>query len=258
MRKIKTVSEKNSKTQNIIADLKAQQGDIWRIFKIMSEFVMGFDELSKISPAVTFFGSSKVNEENKYWKLAYRTAYLLGKEGYTIITGGGPGIMEAANRGAFDAGAQSVGLNIEIPEEQAPNKYQTITLQFDYFFVRKVMLLRYSVGFVIFPGGFGTFDELFELLNLIQTKKMYPYPVILFSSEFWGDLINFMKKKMVGGGYLREEDTKLFKVVDEPDEVVRTIDDFVISKKDMLSDIVFPRLKIHTFAMERKKRRKRR
>ncbi len=213
----------NKDSLKIIEELKLRQGDTWRVLKIMSEFVQGFDELANVGPAVTFFGSSRSKEKDKYYKLAYETAFNLGKLGYAIITGGGPGIMEAANRGAHDSGALSVGLNIEIPAEQFPNKYQTLSLRFDYFFVRKVMLIKYSLAYIIFPGGFGTFDELFEALTLIQTGKSYKFPLILFGSEYWKQLIDYMENTMVRFGMIDHEDLKLMSLVDSPDEVIELI-----------------------------------
>ncbi|QWK19911.1 MAG: TIGR00730 family Rossman fold protein [Hydrogenobacter thermophilus] len=213
----------NSKELRLIEELKIKQGDTWRVLKIMSEFVRGFDELSNVGPAVTFFGSSRLGEEDKYYKFAYRTAFRLGQMGFCIITGGGPGIMEAANRGAYDAGALSVGLNIEIPKEQVPNRYQNKSLQFDYFFVRKVMLIKYSFAYVIFPGGFGTLDELFEALTLIQTGKSHRFPVILFGSKYWGPLLDFMREVMVPHRTISQEDTKLLTLVDDPEEVISQV-----------------------------------
>ncbi|ADC89187.1 conserved hypothetical protein [Thermocrinis albus DSM 14484] len=213
----------NSKKLRLIEELKIKQGDTWRVLKIMSEFVEGFDQLSNVGPAVTFFGSSRMKEDNVYYKHAYRTAFMLGKLGFHIITGGGPGIMEAANRGAYDAGTVSVGLNIEIPTEQKPNRYQTISLTFDYFFVRKVMLLRYSMAYVIFPGGFGTFDELFEALTLIQTGKSHPFPIILYGPEFWTPLLKYMEEVMVKFGTIDEEDLQLVKLAHDPDQVISIV-----------------------------------
>ena len=210
----------NKDSLKIIEELKLKQGDTWRVLKIMSEFVRGFDELADVGPAVTFFGSSRSREDNKYYRLAYETAFNLGKLGYAVITGGGPGIMEAANRGAFDSGTTSVGLNIEIPKEQQPNKYQTLSLKFDYFFVRKVMLIKYSLAYVIFPGGFGTFDELFEALTLIQTGKSYRFPLILFGSEYWKPLLEYMRNVMVKFGTIDGNDVELMSLVDSPQEVV--------------------------------------
>ena len=244
---------KNKHEYKIIGELKSQQGDIWSILKIMGEFVIGFDELSKIGPGVTFFGSTRFRKGNIWWNKAYETANLLGKEGYTIITGGGPGIMEAANKGALDAGSTSVGLNIELPLEQVANPYQNISIKFDYFFVRKVMLIKYSVGYIIFPGGFGTFDELFESLNLVQTKKIYPFPIILFGSEYWIPIVDFMKKHMVGYT-IDKADLELFKMCDEPAKVVNIIDEFVTENAEFLENNRFPtlELKIRDFANKRK------
>ncbi len=214
------MSDQNSK---IIEELKLRQGDTWRVLKIMSEFVKGFDELAHLGPAVTFFGSSRSKETDIYYKLAYETAFMLGKKGYTIITGGGPGIMEAANRGAYDSGAVSVGLNIDIPTEQEANKYQNISLQFDYFFVRKVMLIKYSLAYIIFPGGFGTFDELFEALTLIQTGKSHRFPVILFGSDYWQPLIDYMKNVMIKFGTIDPEDVNIMTITDDPEEVLEIV-----------------------------------
>ncbi len=207
----------------IIEELKLRQGDTWRVLKIMSEFVQGFDELANVGPAVTFFGSSRSREDNRYYRLAYETAFNLGKLGYAIITGGGPGIMEAANRGAHDSGTLSVGLNIEIPTEQHPNRYQNLSLKFDYFFVRKVMLIKYSLAYVIFPGGFGTFDELFEALTLIQTGKSYRFPIILFGSEYWKPLMDYMREVMIPFGTIDPEDVELMSLVDQPQEVIEIV-----------------------------------
>jgi len=207
----------------IIEELKLRQGDTWRVLRIMSEFVQGFDELADLGPAVTFFGSSRSREQDRYYKLAYETAFNLGRLGYAIVTGGGPGIMEAANRGAHDSGAVSVGLNIEIPTEQHPNRYQNLSLQFNYFFVRKVMLLKYSLAYVIFPGGFGTLDELFEALTLIQTGKSYRFPLILVGGEYWKPLLEFMEKVMVPFGTISKEDVDLINLVETPAEVTELI-----------------------------------
>ena len=159
--------------------------DPWRVFRIMGEFVEGFDELATLTRGVSIFGSARAKPDDPDYKAAQETAALLAAEGYAVITGGGPGIMEAANRGAFEAGGLSIGCNIELPFEQRPNAYQTRSLKFKYFFVRKMMFVKYSLGFVIFPGGFGTFDELFEALTLIQTKKIRNFPVVLFDSNYW-------------------------------------------------------------------------
>ncbi|MDW8066592.1 MAG: TIGR00730 family Rossman fold protein [Aquificaceae bacterium] len=213
----------NSEELRIIEELKIRQGDTWRVLKIMSEFVQGFDALSSVGPAITFFGSSRLKEEDHYYKMAYRTAFTLGKLGFHIVTGGGPGIMEAANRGGKDAGTLSVGLNIQIPTEQIPNPYQNLSLNFDYFFVRKVMLLRYSTAYIIFPGGFGTLDELFEALTLIQTGKSPAFPIILFGREYWAKLLDFMHKTMAEHGTIDKSDLELLSICDSPEEAVDLI-----------------------------------
>ncbi len=213
----------NSEEIRLIEELKIRQGDTWRVLKIMSEFVQGFDALSSVGPAITFFGSSRLDETDPYYKKAYRTAFMLGSLGFHIVTGGGPGIMEAANRGGKDAGTLSVGLNIQIPTEQVPNPYQNISLNFDYFFVRKVMLLRYSTAYLIFPGGFGTLDELFEALTLIQTGKSPRFPIILFGSEYWKPLLDFMKNTMVAYNTISKEDMNLISLCNTPEEAVELI-----------------------------------
>src|SRR5213595_3611870 len=164
--------------------------DSWRIFRIMAEFVEGFETMSRVGRAVTIFGSARTKPSDRYYKAAEETARLLALEGFGVITGGGPGIMEAANRGAFEAGGVSVGCNIELPFEQKSNPYLTRSLKFKYFFVRKMMFVKYSLGFVIFPGGFGTLDELFEALTLIQTRKIRNFPVVLFGSNYWSGLLD--------------------------------------------------------------------
>jgi len=238
----------NSEDIRLIEELKIRQGDTWRVLKIMSEFVQGFDALSSVGPAITFFGSSRLNETDPYYKKAYRTAFMLGSLGFHIITGGGPGIMEAANRGGKDAGTLSVGLNIQIPTEQVPNPYQNLSLNFDYFFVRKVMLLRYSTAYLIFPGGFGTLDELFEALTLIQTGKSPRFPIILFGSEYWKPLLDFMKNTMVSYGTISREDLNLISLCDTPEEAVELIIEEMVSlykklEREELLNPMFERLK---------------
>ncbi len=197
--------------------------DLWSVFRIMSEFVEGFDTLRYLHPAVSIFGSSALPEESKYYQMSQDIAKRLSDAGFSIITGGGPSIMEAANRGAFEGKSKSVGLNIEIPMEQEPNRYQDISLQFRYFFARKVMFVKYASAFVIMPGGFGTLDELFESLTLIQTKKVFHFPVVLFGSDFWGGLIDWIVSSPIKVGTLAKDDLKLFSLTDDPDEVVRLI-----------------------------------
>ncbi|PJC47859.1 MAG: TIGR00730 family Rossman fold protein [Candidatus Omnitrophica bacterium CG_4_9_14_0_2_um_filter_42_8] len=205
-------------------DFTAQ--DPWRIFRIMSEFVEGFEELSKIGPAVTIFGSARTKASDKYYKLAEEAAFLLAKDGYAIITGAGPGIMEAANKGAKKAGIVSIGLNIQVPVVQKPNRFITKLIDFRYFFCRKVMFLKYANASVIFPGGFGTMDEFFETITLIQTQRMERFPVVLVGSEYWKGLIDWVKKSMINTNRASEEDLDIFSIVDEPQEVVRTIKKF--------------------------------
>lgn len=193
----------------------------------MAEFVEGFEELSDIGPAVSIFGSAREKEGSPYYNLTVETAHAIGKSGFSIITGGGGGIMEAANRGAREAGAKSIGLNIELPHEQKPNKYQNVPLHFRYFFCRKVMFLKYAHGFVVMPGGFGTMDEFFEAMVLIQTLKQAYFPVVCMGSKFWGGLIDWMRKEMLTrNGYIDEQDMEVFFVSDDPKEVARIFSDF--------------------------------
>ncbi len=240
----------------IIGELKAQQGDVWRLFRILSEFVQGFDLLHDVGPAVTFFGSSRFDEDNPYYKKAYETAYLFGKEGYAVITGGGPGIMEAANRGAYDAGAESIGLQIDIPTEASKNHFLTKSLLFRHFFVRKVMLLRYALGYIIFPGGYGTLDELFEALTLMQTKKMYPFPVLLFGSEYWKPLVKFMRHTMVEFGTIDDDDLNFFQIVDSPKEALEIVNRFVLERSEIIKDWELGNPKFEKFLKKLRKRYK--
>jgi uncharacterized protein (TIGR00730 family) len=198
--------------------------DLWRIFRIMSEFVDGFQELSMVGPAVSFFGSARIDREHKYYKLAQKTAYEVAREGFAVITGGGGGIMEAANKGAVAAGGKSVGLNIELPKEQIPNEYQNISLRFRYFFCRKVMFLKYAHGFIVFPGGYGTMDEFTEALVLIQTLRQVSFPVILMGSDYWKGLLDWMRNKMQAEqDFILPQDLNVFSVVDEPEKAAQII-----------------------------------
>ena len=199
--------------------------DTWRVFRIMGEFVEGFDELASLTRGISIFGSARTKPDHPDYQAAQETAALLAKEGFAVITGGGPGIMEAANRGAFEAGGLSIGCNIELPFEQKPNAYQTRSLTFKYFFVRKMMFVKYSLGFVIFPGGFGTFDELFEALTLIQTKKIRDFPVVLFGSAYWSGLLDWVRAAVLADGKIGEHDLRLFHITDSPLEVVRIVSD---------------------------------
>jgi uncharacterized protein (TIGR00730 family) len=201
--------------------------ETWRIFRIMAEFVEGFEELSNIGPAVSIFGSARTEPTDPYYNLAVETAKQVGQAGFSVITGGGGGIMEAANKGAQLAGVKSVGLNIELPFEQKPNEFQDISLHFRYFFCRKVMFLKYAHGFVVMPGGFGTMDEFFESLVLIQTFKQAHFPVICMDSKFWSGLIDWVKEVLLKQHqYISPEDMDVFSVVDEPEEAVQIITDF--------------------------------
>ena len=197
--------------------------DSWRLFRILAEFVEGFDNMTNVPPAVTFFGSSRAVEGDFAYDAARELARKLAAEGCTIVTGGGPGVMEAANRGAREAKGLSIGLNIEIPFEQRPNKYIDKLITFRYFFVRKVIFVKYAMAFIILPGGFGTMDELFEALTLIQTRKIAPFPVFMIGTEYWAGLIDWVKKKMLGTGKISPEDLDILHVSDSQDEIVQRI-----------------------------------
>ncbi len=195
--------------------IDALAADSWRMFRIMGEFVQGFEEMADVGKAVTVFGSARLKEDADSYEKARQLAVALAGEGYAILTGGGPGVMEAANRGALESGGRSVGLNIDLPHEQSPNGYLTDSIDFKYFFVRKVMLVKYSTAFVVFPGGFGTIDELFEALTLIQTHKIKPFPVYLVGVEYWRGLIQWLHGTLLRSGTISEQDLHLFKVVDD-------------------------------------------
>jgi hypothetical protein len=199
----------------------SHETDEARLARMRSELTFGFRTLSKVGPAVSIFGSARTPEGHPEYELARETARLLGESGLAIITGGGPGIMEAANRGARDAGVTSVGLGIDLPFEVGFNPYVDLPIEFHYFFIRKVMFVRYAGAFVVFPGGFGTFDELFEALTLIQTRKIRHFPLILVGSDWWSGLVEWLEARVLGDGKISPEDTLLFRVTDEPEEVVR-------------------------------------
>jgi uncharacterized protein (TIGR00730 family) len=206
-----------------------KSADSWAIFKIMAEFVSGFEKMAQIGPCVSIFGSARTKPGHPYYQAAEEIAAQLVKKGYGVITGGGPGIMEAGNKGAFKEGGKSVGLNIQLPHEQYDNPYinPDKLINFDYFFVRKVMFVKYSQGFVVMPGGLGTLDELFEAFTLIQTRKIGRFPIVLYSQDFWGGLIQWVKDTVLGKeGNISEEDLDLISVVNTPDEAVKVIDDF--------------------------------
>lgn len=208
------------------AEIKSS--DSWVIFKVMSEFVEGFEKLAKIGPCVTIFGSARIKPEHPYYKMAEEIAYELVQDGYGVITGGGPGIMEAGNKGARRAKGKSVGLNIYLPHEQKGNPYidPDKLITFDYFFVRKVMFMKYSQGFIVMPGGFGTLDELSEALTLIQTKKIGRFPIVMVGKKFWGGMMDWIKKVLVSDGMIHEDDLELINLVDTPKEAVKVINEF--------------------------------
>jgi uncharacterized protein (TIGR00730 family) len=200
-----------------------ETGDSWRVFRIMGEFVEGFDTLAGLGPAISIFGSARTRPGDPEYVAAERTANLLVKAGFGVITGGGPGIMEAANRGASDAGGQSVGLNIELPFEQGTNPFVRIPINFRYFFVRKTMFVKYAEGFIIFPGGFGTMDELFEAATLVQTGKVRNFPLVLFGGEYWRGLYDWLRHTMAARGNIARSDIDLFTITDSPEDAVRTV-----------------------------------
>lgn len=211
----------NSKKSYIIDDLNIKES--WRLFRILAEFVEGFDSMMNMPSAVTVFGSARVRENEASYEAARTLSRKLSEQGFAIITGGGPGIMEAANRGAQEGGGLSVGLNIDLPFEQEPNQYIDKLIHFRYFFVRKVIFVKYSMAFVIMPGGFGTMDELFEAVTLIQTHKIAPFPVFLVGKDYWSGLIDWLKEKMLSGGLISPEDMDLLQLVDSHEEVISEI-----------------------------------
>lgn len=212
--------------QYVIDDITLK--DSWRLFHILAEFVEGFENLSDVQPAVTIFGSARTKEGDPLYSKAYDLARTLGRNKFNVITGGGPGVMEAVNKGAKEEGVKSIGINIELPYEQRPNPYITIPLSFKYFFVRKVMFLKYAIAYVVLPGGFGTLDEFFEAITLIQTQKIRPFPVILMGSHYWEDMLTFMRTHMLDDNMINKEDLNIFKVMDDPEEIVEYIKKFVI------------------------------
>ena len=215
-----------SEQQYVIDALSARES--WRMFRIMSEFVDAIDEMSHIPKGVSIFGSARVAPDSPEYKLAENMGRKLVEAGFSVITGGGGGVMEAGNKGATEAGGHSVGLNIELPFEQRPNPYANVRLDFRYFFVRKVIFVKYSVAYIVMPGGFGTLDEMAEALTLIQTKRIRPFPVILMGSDYWSGLVDWIKKTQLAGGKISPEDMDYFRVMDDPVEVVRLIKQVVI------------------------------
>jgi len=210
-----------SDTRYVIDEMSVK--DTWRVFRMMAELVEGFDELSKIGPAVSMFGTARATPSDPVYILAETIAKKLAEKGFAVITGGGPGVMEAGNKGALAAGGTSVGLNIILPNEQGPNPFQTKSLDFRYFFLRKLMFVKYAVAFIILPGGFGSLDELFEATTLIQTKKIQRFPLFLVDSKFWTPMIEWLKAEVVPRGYLSLEELSLLTIIDDPDELVDQI-----------------------------------
>lgn len=208
---------------NLLQGTKSYIDDLLRSFRIFMEFRKGFKKLRNVDNCVTIFGSARFDSSNIYYKMAYDTAYALGNEGYTIMTGGGGGIMEAANKGAKDAGAISIGCNIELPREQIPNSYTTLSIQFHYFFIRKVMLMKYSKAFILFPGGFGTMDEIFEAANLIHTGKICDFPIVVMGRDYWKNLRSFIEKTMLEHQAIDKKDAHFAHMTDDPQEVLDII-----------------------------------
>lgn len=211
---------------NLFNGSESLTSQTWRIFRIMSEFVDGFESLWHVNNAIAIFGSARLNEEDETYREAVAIASGLGHLGFDIITGGGPGVMEAANKGGFESPAESIGLNIDLPHEQFANKFLDTSLDFRYFFVRKVMFTKFSSGFVMMPGGFGTLDEMFEVLTLIQTRKIERVPIVLYDASFWSPLLGWMQDQLVGQGLISEKDMDIFKVLDDPEEVVAHFRDY--------------------------------
>lgn len=219
--------EKSTKLKTPLRSREAFEAkETWRIFKIMSEFVDAFEELKSVGNAVTMWGSARAKPGSKYYKMTYNLAKVLSEAGYSVITGGGPGLMEAANKGAKKGKGLSVGLNIDIPSEQRANPHLDLMLEFKYFFVRKVMFVKYACAFIIMPGGYGTMDELFEALTLIQTEKSPLFPVILVGREYWSPLVDWLKQTVIKAGHLGPQDLKFFTITDDPAEVLRIIQEW--------------------------------
>lgn len=205
--------------------------DSWRVLKIQSEIVEGFENLKKLNAAVAIFGSARTKKDDPYYKLACETAKLISQEGFSVITGGGPGIMEAGNKGAKEGSGTSVGLNIELPFEQVPNPYQDIRLEFRYFFVRKLMFVRYAFAYVYFPGGFGTLDELFDVLTLMQTGKIEKTLVVLVGKSYWEPMLEWIKESFIKNGFIKQDDLSLMKLVDKPEEVLKAVKEYAHKNK---------------------------
>ncbi len=227
-------NRENEVTKKYIKDIKS--ADVWSVFKIIADFVKGFDELGDLGPTVTIFGSARTKVDTKYYKEAKKLASLLAERGYNVMTGGGPGIMEAANRGAHEHSVESIGLNIDLPFEQELNPFTTKELTFDYFFSRKVMLVKYSMAYVIFPGGFGTLDELFESLTLVQTKKVTGVKIFVIGTEFFGPLVKFLEDKLLGEGMIDKADMQIIHLTDKFEDVVGEIETSLSHQIQVLED----------------------
>ena len=207
--------------QFLIDDLKL--GESWRLFKIMGEFVEGVEGLHDLGPAVSIFGSARTRPDDPQYKKAEAIAALFVKNGFGVITGGGGGIMEAANKGASEAGGTSVGLNIRLPFEQKPNPYATIQMEFNYFFIRKVMFIKYAAAYVVMPGGFGTMDELFEVMTLVQTRRIRPFPIIMVGTDYWGGLLDWIRSQLLAQSFISPKNMDIIQVLDDPEEIVGTV-----------------------------------
>ena len=230
--------EDNALTKKYIKDIKS--ADMWSVFKIIADFVKGFDELGDLGPTVTIFGSARTSSDDFYYKETVKLSSMLATKGFNIMSGGGPGIMEAANRGAKEhEDVESIGLNIDLPFEQIANPYTTKELSFDYFFSRKVMLVKYSMAYVIFPGGFGTLDELFESLTLVQTRKVTGVKIFVVGSEFYKTLLDFIKSKLLGSGMINEEDFELIHLTDDLEFVCSEIEKSLVKQIQVLEDVGF-------------------
>lgn len=230
------MSNKKLASKQYVKDIKS--GDVWSVFKILADFVQGFDELGDLGPSVTVFGGARVPSDHKYYKMAEELTDLLAGNGYNIISGGGPGIMEAANKGAYKHkdSVESIGLNIDLPVEQSPNPYTTKEQTFEYFFSRKVMLVKYSMAYVIMPGGFGTLDEFFESLTLIQTRKVSGVRVFLFGVEFYTPLLEFMRERLLRDGLIEEEDIEMICLTDDKDKILKEINISMLNQLKTLKD----------------------
>jgi len=212
--------------QILIDDLKL--GESWRLFKIMGEFVEGVEGLHELGPAVSIFGSARTNPDDPQYSKAEAIAALFVKNGFGVITGGGGGIMEAANKGAAEAGGTSVGLNIRLPFEQKPNPYATLQMEFNYFFIRKVMFIKYAAAYVVMPGGFGTLDELFEVMTLVQTRRIRPFPIIMVGTDYWGGLLEWVRNQLLAQSLISPQDMDIIQVLDEPEEIVSAVRKIVV------------------------------